>query len=199
MTDTKGLAALATDWTHLRQLNLDCTACALAVGRTQVVFAAGDAPADVMFIGEAPGQNEDLQGVPFVGRSGQLLDRLLAEAGINRDQVVIANVVKCRPPDNRDPLPVEIDTCRWWLRRQVQLVDPAVICTLGSFATRWALGKDARITRDRGQRFTISDRTVVPTFHPSAALRSGPAGPQATALRDDIHLIAQIIGEVRSK
>jgi uracil-DNA glycosylase family 4 len=198
VTDTRDLAELATDWQQLRDLNLGCTACALAVGRTQVVFAAGDAPADVMFIGEAPGQNEDVQGVPFVGRSGQLLDRLLAEAGIERTQVVIANVIKCRPPDNRDPLPEEIDTCRWWLRRQVHLVDPAVICTLGSFATRWALGKDARITRDRGRRFTVSGRTVVPTFHPSAALRSGPAGTQTQALRADIRLLARIIAEVRA-
>lgn len=199
MTDTKALAALATDWQQLRQLNLDCTACALAVGRTQVVFAAGTAPADVMFIGEAPGQNEDRQGVPFVGRSGQLLDQLLVEAGIDRGQVVIANVIKCRPPDNRDPLPEEIETCRWWLRRQVQLVDPAVICTLGSFATRWALGKDARITRDRGRRFTVSDRIVVPTFHPSAALRSGLVGAQMQALRADITLLALIIAEVRAR
>lgn len=198
MTDTRALSELAGDWSQLRDLNLACTACALAVGRTQVVFAAGEAPADVMFIGEAPGQNEDLQGVPFVGRSGQLLDRLLAAAGIERSQVVIANVIKCRPPANRDPLPEEIDTCRWWLRRQVHLVDPAVICTLGSFATRWALGKDARITRDRGRRFSVSGRTVVPTFHPSAALRSGPSGAQAQALRDDIELLARIIKEGRA-
>lgn len=198
MTDTRGLAELAADWQQLRDINVQCTACALAVGRTQVVFAAGDAPADVMFVGEAPGLNEDLQGVPFVGRSGQLLDRLLADAGIKREQVVIANVVKCRPPDNRDPLPDEVETCRWWLRRQVHLVNPAVICTLGAFATRWALGKDARITRDRGRRFTVSGRTVVPTFHPAAALRSGPAGVQAQALRADIELLATIIAEVRA-
>ncbi|MDQ1709091.1 MAG: uracil-DNA glycosylase [Frankiaceae bacterium] len=198
MSDTRALADLASDWRQLRDLNVECTACALAVGRTQVVFAAGDAPADVMFVGEAPGMNEDLQGVPFVGRSGQLLDQLLGAAGIDRDQVVIANVVKCRPPDNRDPLPEEVETCRWWLRRQVHLVDPAVICTLGSFATRWALGKDARITRDRGRRFTVSGRTVVPTFHPAAALRSGPAGAQMAALRSDITLLAGIIAEVRT-
>jgi uracil-DNA glycosylase len=197
MTDTRGLAESARDWEHLRVLNSGCTACGLAAGRTQVVFAAGAAPADVMFVGEAPGLHEDRQGVPFVGRSGQLLDRLLTEAGIAREQVVIANVIKCRPPDNRDPLPEEIDTCRWWLRRQVHLVDPAVICTLGSFATRWALGQQARITRDRGQRFTVSGRTVVPTFHPSAALRSGPAGQQAQALRADIELLARVIAEVR--
>ena len=194
---TRALADSAPDWTVLRQLNSGCTACDLARGRTQVVFSAGDAPADVMFVGEAPGAEEDLRGVPFVGRSGQLLDRLLAQTGIERSQVVIANVLKCRPPANRDPLPEEVETCRWWLRRQVQLVDPAVICTLGSFATRWALGKQARITRDRGRRFTVSGRTVVPTFHPSAALRSGPNGPQSQALRADIEQLARIIAEVR--
>jgi uracil-DNA glycosylase family 4 len=195
--DTRALAESAPDWQTLRQLNLGCTACALSQGRTQVVFSSGEAPADVMFVGEAPGFHEDRQGVPFVGRSGQLLDQLLAEAGIQRSQVVIANVLKCRPPDNRDPLPDEVETCRWWLRRQVHLVDPAVICTLGSFATRWALGPQARITRDRGQRFIVSGRTVVPTFHPSAALRSGPAGMQTQALRADIALLARIIAEVR--
>jgi uracil-DNA glycosylase family 4 len=197
MIDVKTLAESAPDWATLRQLNSGCTACELSRGRTQVVFSAGDAPADVMFVGEAPGFHEDQQGVPFVGRSGQLLDRLLADAGIARSQVVIANVLKCRPPDNRDPLPEEVETCRWWLRRQVHLVDPAVICTLGSFATRWALGKQARITRDRGRRFVVSGRTVVPTFHPSAALRSGPAGAQTQALRADIALLARIIAEVR--
>lgn len=198
-TDVRALAESAPDWAALRQLASGCTACELARGRTQVVFSSGDAPADVMFVGEAPGFHEDQQGVPFVGRSGQLLDQLLEEVGIARSQVIIANVLKCRPPDNRDPLPEEVDTCRWWLRRQVHLVDPAVICTLGSFATRWALGPQARITRDRGQRFVVSGRTVVPTFHPSAALRSGPAGVQMQALRADIALLARIIAEVRAQ
>jgi DNA polymerase len=160
-----------------------------------VVFADGEAPADVMFVGEAPGFHEDRQGVPFVGVSGQLLTRLLGEVGIERSQVVIANVLKCRPPGNRDPLPAEVDTCKSWLRRQVRLVDPAVICTLGNFATRWALGPSVSITRVRGQRFTVSDRTVVPTFHPSAALRSGPEGAQMKALRADIATLAAVVAE----
>ena len=185
----------AADWESLRALARSCTACPLWEGRTQVVFADGAAPADVMFVGEAPGFHEDQQGVPFVGVSGQLLTKLLSEVGIERSQVVIANVLKCRPPANRDPLPAEVDTCKGWLRRQVHLVDPAVICTLGNFATRWALGPSVSITRVRGQRFTVSGKTVVPTFHPSAALRSGPNGAQMQALRSDIALLAKVVAD----
>ena len=194
-TDVRGLAAAAPDWDSLRAVASTCTACGLASGRTQVVFADGAAPADVMFVGEAPGFHEDRQGVPFVGVSGQLLTRLLAEVGIMREQVVIANVLKCRPPANRDPLPAEIDACKPWLRRQVHLADPAVICTLGNFATRWALGPDVSITRVRGQRYQVSGRTVVPTFHPAAALRSGPDGAQMQALRADVATLARVIAE----
>jgi DNA polymerase len=189
----RATADAAPDWAALRAVASGCVACRLAEGRTQVVFADGEAPADVMFVGEAPGFHEDVQGVPFVGVSGQLLTRLLTEVGIDRSQVVIANVLKCRPPNNRDPLPEEVATCRGWLRRQVHLVDPAVICTLGNFATRWALGPDVSITRVRGQRFTVSGRTVVPAFHPSAALRSGPNGRQMQALRADIALLAEVV------
>ena len=185
----------AEDWAALRTLVRSCTACPLWQGRTQAVFADGEAPADVMFVGEAPGFHEDQQGVPFVGVSGQLLTRLLTEVGIDRSQVVIANVIKCRPPANRDPLPDEVATCRGWLRRQVHLVDPAVICTLGNFATRWALGPSVSITRVRGQRFEVSGRTVVPAFHPSAALRSGPNGTQMQALRADIQTLARVVAE----
>ena len=191
--DVRTAADAAPDWAALRTAALGCMACPLHAGRTQVVFADGEAPADVMFVGEAPGFHEDRQGVPFVGVSGQLLTRLLGEVGIERRQVVIANVLKCRPPGNRDPLPDEVAMCKGWLRRQVHLVDPAVICTLGNFATRWALGPDVSITRVRGQRFTVSGRTVVPTFHPSAALRSGPDGAQMRALRSDIALLAEVV------
>ena len=191
----RAVADAAPDWAALRAAASTCVACPLAAGRTQVVFADGEAPADVMFVGEAPGFHEDRQGVPFVGVSGQLLTRLLGEVGIDRSRVVIANVLKCRPPDNRDPLPAEVDTCKGWLRRQVHLVDPAVICTLGNFATRWALGPDVSITRVRGQRFTVSGRTVVPTFHPAAALRSGPNGTQMRALRSDVETLAGVVAE----
>jgi DNA polymerase len=187
------VADACATWDDLRAAASTCVACPLSEGRTQVVFADGDAPADVMFVGEAPGFHEDKQGVPFVGVSGQLLTRLLSEVGIERSQVVIANVLKCRPPNNRDPFPAEVDTCKGWLRRQVHLVDPAVICTLGNFATRWALGPDVSISRVRGQRFTVSGRTVVPTFHPSAALRSGPQGSQMKALQSDIALLAEVV------
>jgi DNA polymerase len=193
VTAVRALADAAADWAALREVSSGCVACPLAAGRTQVVFADGEAPADVMFVGEAPGFHEDRQGVPFVGVSGQLLTRLLTEVGIERSQVVIANVLKCRPPMNRDPLPDEVETCRWWLRRQVHLVDPAVICTLGNFATRWALGPSVSISKVRGQRFTVSGRTVVPAFHPSAALRSGPNGPQMQALRADIATLAEVV------
>jgi DNA polymerase len=192
-TLVRAAADAAPDWAALRAAASGCVACPLAAGRTQVVFADGEAPADVMFVGEAPGFHEDRQGVPFVGVSGQLLTRLLSEVGIERSQVVIANVLKCRPPANRDPLPLEVDTCKGWLRRQVHLVDPAVICTLGNFATRWALGPSVSITRVRGQRFTVSGKTVVPTFHPSAALRSGPEGAQMRALRSDMATLAEVV------
>ena len=194
----RAAAESAADWESLRALASGCVACPLSESRTQVVFADGNAPADVMFVGEAPGFHEDRQGVPFVGVSGQLLTRLLSEVGIERSQVVIANVLKCRPPANRDPLPAEVDTCKGWLRRQVHLVNPAVVCTLGNFATRWALGPSVSITRVRGQRFTVSGKTVVPTFHPSAALRSGPEGAQMRALRSDIETLARVVAEVRS-
>ncbi len=196
--DVRAQAEAAADWAALRERALVCTACALSETRTQVVFASGDAPCDVMFVGEAPGFYEDQQGVPFVGKSGQLLDQLLAEEGIGRETVVVANVLKCRPPANRDPLPAEIDTCKPWLRRQVHLADAAVICTLGNFATRWALGPTVSITGVRGRRFTVSGRTVVPTFHPSAALRSGPQGAQMQALRADIATLATIVRERRA-
>ena len=191
----KAAADEAATWDDLRRVVNGCVACPLSGGRTQVVFADGEAPADVMFVGEAPGFHEDRQGVPFVGASGQLLTRLLTEVGIDRSQVVIANVLKCRPPGNRDPLPAEVDTCRWWLRRQVHLVDPAVICTLGNFATRWALGPSVSITRVRGQRFDVSGKVVVPAFHPSAALRSGPEGAQMKALRADMATLAEVVAE----
>ncbi len=153
-----------------------CTACGLAEGRTQVVFGTGAPDADVVFVGEAPGAREDEQGVPFVGRSGQLLDRLLAEElGVERSDVYIANVVKCRPPDNRDPRPDEIAACRPWLAHQLDLVDPAVIVTLGNFASRLLLDTATGITKLRGAdyRYGNPPRHLVPTFHPAAALRGG--------------------------
>jgi DNA polymerase len=155
---------------------LACTRCPLAGGRTTVVFGEGDAHADLMVVGEGPGRDEDLQGRPFVGRSGQLLDRLLGEeAGLRRDQVYIANVVKCRPPGNRDPLPEEIAACRPFLDQQVELIGPRVLLTLGRFATHALLGTTEPINRIRGRSYPFGDTGAVlfPTYHPAAALRGG--------------------------
>ena len=152
-----------------------CTRCAeLAQTRTQVVFGAGNADADLMFVGEAPGAREDEQGIPFVGAAGKLLDELLAEVGLARADVFIANVLKCRPPGNRDPLPAEIENCSDYLMRQVELIEPRVICTLGNFSTKLLRGEPTGISRLHGQAEirVIGARAVrlYPLFHPAAAL-----------------------------
>ena len=168
---------------------LGCTRCPLAAGRSTVVFGEGDPHAPLMVVGEGPGREEDLQGRPFVGRSGHLLDRLLLEeAGLERSSVYIANVVKCRPPNNRDPLPPEIDACRPYLESQISLIDPVVILTLGNFASRTLLATTEGITRLRGRTYPYPGGTgrtlVVPTFHPAAALRGG--GEVVAKMRADI-------------
>lgn len=152
-----------------------CARCAeLAATRTSVVFGAGNADAELMFVGEAPGANEDLQGLPFVGAAGKLLEQLLGEIGLSRSEVFIANVLKCRPPGNRDPQSGEIDNCRPYLIRQVELIEPRVICTLGNFATKLLRGDPAGITRVHGapEVHTVGTHTVriYPLFHPAAAL-----------------------------
>jgi DNA polymerase len=151
-----------------------CTRCPLAAGRTQVVFGSGDPAADLMFVGEAPGFHEDQQGVPFVGQAGKLLERLLAGIGLERRGVYIANVIKCRPPGNRDPQPEEIEACESYLFRQVELIQPRVVATLGNFATKLLSGKPTGITRVPGQEqeTTIGGRRVLlyPLYHPAAAL-----------------------------
>jgi len=151
-----------------------CTRCGLAEGRTQVVFGAGDPHARLMVVGEGPGAEEDRQGLPFVGRSGQLLDRLLVEElGMTRDAVYIANVVKCRPPGNRDPRPEEVDACSPWLDTQLELIEPAVVVTLGNFAARRLLGSTQGITALRGRTYPFRSGVLVPTLHPAYALRGG--------------------------
>ena len=151
-----------------------CTKCRLAAGRTQVVFGIGDANADLMFVGEAPGFHEDKQGYPFVGQAGKLLDQLLGGIGLSRDQVYIANVLKCRPPGNRDPQPDEIEACEPHLFRQLELIRPRVVATLGNFATKLLSGKSYGITRVHGrpQEATVGGRQVIlyPLYHPAAAL-----------------------------
>ena len=160
-----------------------CVRCPLSHGRTQVVFGVGHPSADLMFVGEAPGQQEDLEGEPFVGRSGQLLDRLvLEEMGLTRDSFYIANTVKCRPPGNRDPDAAEIEACRPWLEAQVDLIDPKVVVTLGNFAAKLLLGTTEGITRLRGRSYPFRRGMLVPTFHPAAVLRGGGAlAPQVRA------------------
>jgi uracil-DNA glycosylase family 4 len=173
-----------------------CVRCRLAQGRTQVVYGVGDEHADLMFIGEGPGYHEDKQGEPFVGAAGQLLNRMLAEIGTRREDVYIANVVKCRPPGNRDPLPDEIEACSPWLAEQVQLIDPHIVVTLGNFATRYILERPASISRVRGQRFNWRGRTVIPTFHPAAVLRGGgDASSQMQALRSDFQTVKEALAE----
>jgi DNA polymerase len=152
-----------------------CVRCQeLASTRQNVVFGAGNADADLMFVGEAPGASEDAQGLPFVGRAGKLLDTLLEEIGLQRSDVFIANTLKCRPPGNRDPLPVEIENCRDYLYRQVKLIQPRVICSLGNFSTKLLRADPTGITRLHGrpEELTLGARTVrlYPIFHPAAAL-----------------------------
>jgi len=152
-----------------------CERCSqLASTRTTVVFGSGNADADLMFVGEAPGANEDKQGLPFVGQAGKLLDKLLGEIGLDRSKVFVANTIKCRPPGNRDPLPTEIDACQDYLWRQIDLIQPRVLCTLGNFATKLLRGDTTGITRLHGQAEVrvIGPRAVrlFPLYHPAAAL-----------------------------
>ncbi len=151
-----------------------CTRCRLAQGRTQVVFGVGDPTADLMFVGEAPGFHEDKQGFPFVGQAGKLLDRLLVEIGLSRAEVYVSNVLKCRPPGNRDPAPDEIEACESHLFRQIELIQPRIVATLGNFATKLLSGKQLGITRVHGQEqeVTLGGNRVVlyPLYHPAAAL-----------------------------
>lgn len=153
-----------------------CNRCPLYETRTKVVFGAGNADADLMFVGEAPGAEEDRQGLPFVGRAGQLLNQMLEEIGLARDDVFIANVLKSRPPGNRDPQPLEIEACKPYLFEQVRLIEPRVVCTLGNFSTKLLSGSPTGITKVRGtpQVHELGGRTVflLPLFHPAAALRT---------------------------
>ena len=171
-----------------------CVDCPLHETRTTVVFGAGNADAELMFVGEAPGANEDRMGLPFVGQAGKLLDTLLAEIGMQRADVFVANVLKCRPPGNRDPLPREIEACEGYLRRQVELIEPSVICTLGNFSTKLLRGEPTGISRLHGTEEvrTIGPRSVrlYPLYHPAAALYT-PATLQM--LREDFHRIPQLL------
>jgi uracil-DNA glycosylase len=173
---------------------MSCTACRLAETRTNVVFGVGDPDARLMLVGEAPGKNEDLQGEPFVGAAGQLLDELLAWIGVKREEVYIANVLKCRPPGNRDPKPDEIDSCKAYLRSQIRMIHPEVVVTLGNFATKLLLPTEMGITRIRGQRFDWwLGATLIPTFHPAAALRGRPQVKEQ--MQEDFALASRVLTE----
>ena len=151
----------------------DCTRCKLhGLGRTKVVFGTGDPNADLMFVGEAPGADEDEQGMPFVGRSGQLLTKIIEAIGLSRDDVYIANVIKCRPPQNRNPEPDEIETCEPFLFRQIDVIKPRVIVTLGKFAAQTLLRSEDPISKLRGRMFDYHGAKLIPTFHPAYLLRN---------------------------
>jgi DNA polymerase len=152
----------------------NCQRCKLAkLGRTQVVFGVGNPNASIMFVGEAPGFNEDQQGEPFVGAAGKLLDKLLESAGLSRSQVYIANVIKCRPPDNRDPEQDEVETCKPFLLQQTELIKPKLVCTLGNWATQTILEKKVPITKVKGSAIRLERFVVFPLLHPAAALHQG--------------------------
>jgi uracil-DNA glycosylase len=172
-----------------------CTRCRLSQGRTQVVFGVGNPHADLMFVGEAPGFHEDKQGVPFVGQAGKLLDKLLGGIGLERSEVYIANVLKCRPPGNRDPQPDEIESCEPHLFRQIELIQPRVVATLGNFATKLLSGKPTGITRVHGQdqEVTLGGNRVLlyPLYHPAAALYT-PA--MLNVLQEDFRRIPDLMG-----
>jgi DNA polymerase len=163
------------DWTGLRDLALACTQCRLAKTRTQVVYGVGNPHAELMFIGEAPGKDEDLKGEPFVGRAGQLLTDIIKAMKLTRDDVYIANVIKCRPPENRNPEPDELDACRPFIKRQIELIQPKVIVTLGKFALQSLTGRASAISGARGQWTEYDGIKVMPTYHPAYLLRTPSA------------------------
>jgi uracil-DNA glycosylase family 4 len=185
---------------EIRAQALTCTKCRLAAARANVVWADGNLEADLLFIGEAPGFHEDQQGLPFVGAAGQLLDTLLKEIGLDRTTAAIVNVIKCRPPGNRDPLPDEIESCRPYLDAQIGHMRPKVIVTLGNFATKFILEQPIGITRARGRTYKRRGATVIPTFHPAAALRGGRWGGLSPidAIREDFQLIRETLEAERT-
>lgn len=190
------------DWREARTLEelyqaiKDCTRCELARTRTHLVFGVGDPRAEIMFVGEAPGYHEDRQGLPFVGPAGQFLDQLLRSIGLSRDQVYIANTLKCRPPDNRDPLPGELETCTPYLFKQIELINPRIICTLGNHATRTLLRTSTGITQLHGKVIRKDSLVCVPLFHPAAALHKPPL---KAVLVDDFLKLGKYLEEERKR
>jgi uracil-DNA glycosylase family 4 len=187
-----GLAAGYDDLGSLAAVVASCVACPeLAAARTTVVV--GDVPpaARVVLVGEAPGAQEDVAGRPFVGKAGQLLDELLADAGLQRANLAVLNVIKCRPPANRTPSRIEALRCTGWLDRQIELIDPAYVMTLGRTALTWALGAKLRLADVRGTVHDWRGRRLVASYHPSAAIRFGPKGMPRAALVEDLGLLAR--------
>lgn len=181
-------------WEQLRQRCLVCRACSLAQERTQVVFGVGDPAAEVLLVGEAPGANEDKQGEPFVGRAGQLLDKMLAAVGLSRQHnIYIANMVKCRPPQNRDPLPEEQDACLHWLKAQTALLRPKILVCLGRVAACRLIAPDFKVTRQHGEFFEKKGMLLMGTLHPAALLRTPSQKPDAF---EDFLKLREKIGEV---
>ena len=180
-------------WESLKRDCAGCRCCSLGETRHKLVFGVGNAQAEVMLIGEGPGEQEDLQGVPFVGPAGKLLDDMLEMIDLDRQKVYIANIVKCRPPRNRDPLNVEQEACRPWLDRQIALVNPKIIVCLGRIAAMALIREDFRITREPGQWFERDGRRLMATYHPSALLRDVDKRPEAfmdlRALRKEIKAV----------
>jgi len=166
------------EWESLRQECLSCRACGLAETRTNVVFGVGTSEAEVLFIGEGPGANEDAQGEPFVGRAGKLLDDMLAMIGLDRSRIYITNSVKCRPPQNRDPLNTEKEACRGYLRRQVELMRPKIIVCLGRISAAEIIKEDFKITREHGQFFERGGIQMMALYHPAALLRDPRKKPE---------------------
>ena len=184
-------------WEELKSACLGCEKCELCRTRTNVVVGVGNPEAEVMFIGEGPGEQEDLKGEPFVGPAGRLLDDMLKMIDLDRSMVYIANVVKCRPPGNRDPQNIEQDACRGWLDRQIALIDPKIIVCLGRISAKALIDPDFRITREHGVWYDIDGRRVMATYHPSALLRDMSKRPEAfmdlRSLRKEIRAVCDSV------
>lgn len=181
------------EWEELRQQCMSCRACSLAETRTNVVFGVGTPEAEVLFIGEAPGANEDAQGEPFVGRAGKLLDDMLAMIGLDRSRIYITNSVKCRPPQNRDPLNTEKEACRGYLRRQVELMRPKIIVCLGRISAAEIIKEDFKITQEHGQFFERGGIQMMALYHPAALLRDPRKKPETF---EDLKRLQQKIREI---
>lgn len=184
-------------WESLKRECAACRGCSLCQTRQRLVFGMGNEQAELMFIGEGPGEQEDRQGLPFVGPAGKLLDDMLEMIDLKREKVYIANVVKCRPPGNRDPLNIEQDACSPWLERQIQLLDPKIIVCLGRIAAMRMIGPEFRITREHGKWYDLDGRRVMATYHPSALLRDVTKRPEAfldlRSLRKEVRAVCSSV------